>query len=195
MALVFAFGLLAHTWNDCGPGPFCYKQVSSPLPKWHSGWNGVMSVTLSQSLSMLTSRLMAIEEQTFFFFLYWENCSPWSYQKWVRWVTKGKNEVENVSWILQHSRQSTELAARRAEIHKEELNGSSCARNPPRVEEKRPKCEARGERKITKEPLSESPYSKMHFSFQANTTVTRSGFVPFPIHVMLSMSSLQRVAF
>ena len=131
----------------------------------------------------------------FFFSLLRKLCSLWSYQKWVRWVTKGKNEVENVSWILQHSRQSTELAARRAEIHKEELNGSSCARNPPRVEEKRPKCEARGERKITKEPLSASPYSKMHFSFQANTTVKRSGFVPLPIRVMLSMSSFQRVAF
>lgn len=57
-----------------------------------------------------------------FFSLLRKLCSPWSYQKWVRWVTKGENEVENVSWILQHSRQSTELAARRAEIHKEELN-------------------------------------------------------------------------
>lgn len=99
------------------------------------------------SLSMLTSHRMAIEEQTFFFFLLLSKlCSPWSCQKWVTWVTEGKNEVENVSWTLQHSRKSTELAVRRAEIHKEELNGSSCAWNPPRVEEKRPKCEARGEK-------------------------------------------------
>lgn len=82
----------------------------------------------------------------FFFSFLRKLCSPWSYQKWVTWVTEGKNEVGNVSWILQHSRKSTELAVRRAEIHKEELNGSSCARNPPRVEEKRPKCEAQGEK-------------------------------------------------
>ena len=115
---------------------------------------------------MLTSHLMAIEEQTFFFSLLRKLCSLWSYQKWVRWVTKGKNEVENVSWILQHSRQSTELAARRAEIHKEELNGSSCARNPPRVEEKRPKCEARGKGRLQKSLYLQVPIQRCTFLFR-----------------------------
>lgn len=145
--------------------------MSSPLHTWHlCGWNGMMNVTLSQQAQFINVSITPNghwRTNIFFFFpLLSKLCSPWSYQKWVTWVTEGKNEVENVRWIVQHSRKSTELAIRRAEIHKEELNGSSCARNPPRVEEKRPKCEARGKRKITKEPLSKSPYSRCSFLFR-----------------------------
>lgn len=124
--------------------------MSSPLHNWHlCGWDGMMNVMLSQQAQFINVNITPNghwRTNLFFFPLLSKLCSPWSYQKWVTWVTEGKNEVENVNWTLQHPRKSTELAVRRAEIHKKELNGSSCARNPPRVEERRPKCEARGEK-------------------------------------------------
>lgn len=99
-------------------------------------------------------------------------------EKWSR-----KCPVEYCSILgKEHSRLQGEQRQRGSEW-------SSCAWNPPRVEEKRSECKAQGKRKITKEPLSKRFYSKMQFSFQASTTVTRSGFVPLPINFMLSMSS------
>ena len=38
----------------------------------------------------------------FFFPLLSKLCSPWSYQKWVTWVTEGKNEVENALKVFHY---------------------------------------------------------------------------------------------